>query len=207
VDRSWDSLEEALNDLGRAGWKIETPIYGPVPGRGHEGETWLEALVLVKEVVDVDEILAALRGGTLTQVHEALSALREDPSLITDEVLDELAEFVVSVLRRIYRYWNAREEPQAIPLSKWGGFADPTDDEDLFKKGLSTLAQVAPDVNEIADRWKSPGLFTLGGRLTRRIDEVCPYLKTVIEDLSRSSCASVAKAAQRLADEVATGSV
>jgi hypothetical protein len=61
VDRSWDSLEEALNDLGRAGWKIETPIYRPVPGRGHEGETWLEALVLVKEVVDVEEIKEAVR--------------------------------------------------------------------------------------------------------------------------------------------------
>ncbi len=61
VDESWDSLEEVLNALGRASWKIETPIYGPVPGRGHEGETWLEALVLVKEVVNVEEIKEAVR--------------------------------------------------------------------------------------------------------------------------------------------------
>lgn len=60
-DKSWDSLEEALNDLGRAGWKIEIPIYGPVPGRGHAGETWLEAFVLVKEIVHVDEIKEAVR--------------------------------------------------------------------------------------------------------------------------------------------------
>lgn len=60
-NKSWDSLEEALNDLGRTGWKIETPIYGPVPGRGHEGETWLEALVLVKEVINVDDIKEAVR--------------------------------------------------------------------------------------------------------------------------------------------------
>lgn len=61
ADQSWDSLEEALNDLGRAGWKIETPIYGPVPSRGHEGETWVEAFVLVKEAVNVDEIKEAVR--------------------------------------------------------------------------------------------------------------------------------------------------
>ncbi len=60
-DASWDSLEDALNTLGQEGWKIETPIYGPVPGRGHEGETWLEALVLVKEVANVETIKEAVR--------------------------------------------------------------------------------------------------------------------------------------------------
>ena len=43
----WHSLEEALNELAEAGWEVDTPIYGPVPGRGHEGETWLEGLILV----------------------------------------------------------------------------------------------------------------------------------------------------------------
>ena len=61
ADKRWDSLEEALNDLGREGWKIETPVYGPVPGRGHEGETWLEAVVLAKEVADVARVEEAVR--------------------------------------------------------------------------------------------------------------------------------------------------
>jgi hypothetical protein len=105
--------------------------------------------------------------------------LCEDPSLITDQVFDELAGFVVSVLRRIYRYWYAGEEPQAIPPSKWGGFADRTDDEALFEKALTILAQVAPDVKETADRWKSPLRLTAGGRLTHRIGEVCQYLNAL----------------------------
>ena len=156
---------------------------------------------------DRPELLAKLHAGTLTEVSAVLDALREDPSVITGDVLDELAIFVLSVLRRIYRYWAVAEEPQAIPLSPWGGFADHIDDEALFEKGLAALAQAVPDVKEIWDRWKSPLSLTGGGRLTKRIGEVCPYLRTVIDDLSRSSCVSVSEAAKRLADELAMGSV
>jgi len=36
-NESWNSLEEALNELGETGWEIAIPVYGPVPGREHQG--------------------------------------------------------------------------------------------------------------------------------------------------------------------------
>ncbi len=48
----WGSLEDALNELAKSGWEIDTPIYGPVPGRNRQGENWLEALILVNRTSD-----------------------------------------------------------------------------------------------------------------------------------------------------------
>lgn len=40
----WDSLDEALTELGEYGWSIASPIYGPTPGTN--SSTWLEAVIL-----------------------------------------------------------------------------------------------------------------------------------------------------------------
>ncbi len=45
-DEFWDSLEDALNELGEAGWEISTPVYGPTSGSVYKGDHWLEALIL-----------------------------------------------------------------------------------------------------------------------------------------------------------------
>jgi hypothetical protein len=49
-NETWNSLEEALNELGAAGWEINLPVYGPVPGREHQGDSWMEALILLNKV-------------------------------------------------------------------------------------------------------------------------------------------------------------
>jgi len=49
-NESWNSLEEALNELGETGWEIAIPVYGPVPGREHQGDNWLEAIILFNKV-------------------------------------------------------------------------------------------------------------------------------------------------------------
>lgn len=51
-NEDWSSLEIALNELGATGWEINFPVYGPVPGRDHQGDSWLEALVLVNRNSD-----------------------------------------------------------------------------------------------------------------------------------------------------------
>jgi len=57
--RIWGSLEEALEELGEAGWEIQTPVYNPVSESAKDtGGAWLEALILVNRSLDASQELA-----------------------------------------------------------------------------------------------------------------------------------------------------
>jgi len=65
-NETWNSLEDALNELGAAGWEINLPVYGPVPGgRDHQGDSWMEALILENKICtasdDLDRRIAKVK--------------------------------------------------------------------------------------------------------------------------------------------------
>jgi len=152
------------------------------------------------------EIVQALRQGDLVQAHAAIDAVCAQPALATYEVLDALGQFLGARLRRIYRHWTGHESAGGIPVSPWGGFADPADDEALFGKGLAALARVRPGLADSLPHWKPPSAFSAGGRLTHRTQDVPPYLRGLIRDLGRCRFTGLAAAATELLHDVEHGS-
>jgi hypothetical protein len=49
----WNTLDSALNELGAAGWEIDTPLYGSVPGHGPQSTTWPIAIILINRSADM----------------------------------------------------------------------------------------------------------------------------------------------------------
>jgi Domain of unknown function (DUF4177) len=46
VKQSWDTLQDALDELGQQGWDLCTTIYGPTRERAGPGEHYCEAFIL-----------------------------------------------------------------------------------------------------------------------------------------------------------------
>jgi hypothetical protein len=46
VKQSWDTLQDALDELGQQGWDLCTTIYGPTRERGGPGEHYCEGFIL-----------------------------------------------------------------------------------------------------------------------------------------------------------------
>jgi len=46
VKQSWDTLQNALDELGQQGWDLCTTIYGPTRERAGPGEHYCEGFVL-----------------------------------------------------------------------------------------------------------------------------------------------------------------
>lgn len=78
-NESWNSLEDALNELGEAGWEIATPVYGPVPGREHQGDNWLEALILVNKSASASDDLDRRIAKVKEIIAEAERDLKTNP--------------------------------------------------------------------------------------------------------------------------------
>jgi len=72
-------LEDALNELGEAGWEIATPVYGPVPGREHQGDNWLEALILVNKSASASDDLDRRIAKVKEIIAEAERDLKTNP--------------------------------------------------------------------------------------------------------------------------------
>jgi hypothetical protein len=45
VKQSWDTLQDALDELGQQGWDLCTTIYGPTRERGGPGEHYCEGFI------------------------------------------------------------------------------------------------------------------------------------------------------------------
>jgi len=43
--KTWDSLQEALDELGLEGWDLQTCIYGPTGERDMQGDHFCEAFI------------------------------------------------------------------------------------------------------------------------------------------------------------------
>ena len=46
VKQSWETLQDALDELGQQGWDLCTTIYGPTRERGGPGEHYCEGFIL-----------------------------------------------------------------------------------------------------------------------------------------------------------------
>ena len=46
VKQSWDTLQDALDELGQQGWDLCITIYGPTRERAGPGEHYCEGLIL-----------------------------------------------------------------------------------------------------------------------------------------------------------------
>ena len=46
LNQSWETLQEALDELGRQEWDLCTTIYGPTRERGGPGEHYCEGFIL-----------------------------------------------------------------------------------------------------------------------------------------------------------------
>lgn len=82
----WDSLGEALNDLGAVGFEVQTPIYGPAPGHSSVGQ-WVEAFLVVhksftamqeleRRLARARALLAAAEGQLTTPTSEMSRSLQ-----------------------------------------------------------------------------------------------------------------------------------
>ena len=50
LNRSWETLQEALDDLGQQGWDLFTTIYSPTKERSGPGEHYCEGFILKRSV-------------------------------------------------------------------------------------------------------------------------------------------------------------
>jgi hypothetical protein len=46
LNQSWDTLQEALDELGPQGWDLYTTIYSPTRETGGDGEHYCEEFIL-----------------------------------------------------------------------------------------------------------------------------------------------------------------